>query len=113
MGFIEKLARFVAHKILTYGLRENPAKIQKDAYYAYYVLRFHPDGENLLKEIAALELKKEKKIIQKNLKNDFGTLSSAGILRVEREVGRQNYPGDIRKDIFEKFQVVREIFSAK
>lgn len=103
--------RFVVHKIVTHSLRQNFVKKQKDAYYAYYVLRFHPEPETLLKNIRELKLGEKAKIVKQSLKDSFDLPTAPGILHVEKEMGLQGIDANLRQDIFERFSELRRIFS--
>ena len=103
--------RFVVHKIVTHSLRQNPVKKQKDAYYAYYVLRFHPEPETLLKNIRELKLGEKTKIVRQSLKDSFDSLTAPGILHVEKEMGLQGIDENLRQDVFERFAALRQIFA--
>lgn len=105
--------RFVVHKILTYSLRENSAKKSKDAYYAYYILRYHPDRERLLQKISGLDLGPEAIQIKKILKKYFGSPSSIAILQIGKETGFFRTTKEQRQEIFEKFEMLRLAFDKK
>lgn len=46
--------RFVFHKLLTFTEREGQFKRDKDLYYTFYVLYFHPHAKTIVKEIRNL-----------------------------------------------------------
>lgn len=49
-------AHFIFHKLLTFPQREDPAKIGKDLYYAYFLLLTGPAHQNLFEEVRSLIL---------------------------------------------------------
>jgi hypothetical protein len=100
---------FTFHKLLTFVDRENREKLRKDLYYVYYMLRFCPKKEQLIDDVAALiKKRKEGKQVKDNLKEYFNSVDSRGPLFVEQENGPDPYIGDPRKDIFERFEKLRE-----
>lgn len=101
--------RFLLHKILTYSLRKNSVKKHKDAYYAYYILRYHPNHEELLQKIGALNLGEEANQIKRILKKHFGSHSSAAILQTGKEMGYARSTKEMRLEIFEKFKMVEKV----
>jgi len=50
-AFIPSPENYVFHKLLTFSLRPDPAKMRIDLYYTYYVLRFSPNPASLLSHI--------------------------------------------------------------
>ena len=73
------------------------------------MLRFCPQKERLAGEVAAfIKTRKEGKFVAKNLKGYFGSVDSKGPLFVEQENGPDEFIGDLRQDIFERFSKLRE-----
>lgn len=100
---------FVFHKLLTFVERENKAKLRKDLYYVYYMIRFSPTKAQLCDDVVGLikELK-EGKQVKENLKEYFGSVDSKGPLFVEQENGPDAYVANLREDAFEKFSDIRQ-----
>ena len=95
---------FVFHKLLTFIQRENKEKLRKDLYYAYYMLRFCPDGEGLAKKVKSLiNDKTEGKSVNHNIRQYFNSPDSQGSVLIEQENGPDKYIDNLRQDIFERF----------
>lgn len=100
---------FVFHKLLTFVDRENKAKLRKDLYYVYYMLRFSPTKAQLCDDVVGLiQKRKEGKQVKENLKEYFGSVDSKGPLFVEQENGPDAYVSNVREDAFEKFSGIRQ-----
>jgi hypothetical protein len=93
---------------VTFIERENKEKQAKDLYYMYFVLRYAPDVEAILEEVAQYSKEGSLKGILGNLNKFFERISSPGCLMVEKENGPDEYISDLRQDIFERFKKLRE-----
>lgn len=72
-------AHFVFHKLLTFPQREDPAKIGKDLYYAYFLLLTGPAHQNLVKEVNSLILNHPfGSLVIENISQYFEDLHSKG-----------------------------------
>jgi len=101
---IPKDSLFVFHKLLTFVQRGNEDRLRKDLYYSYYMLRFCPEKDRLMKEINSLiKLKKEGKKVDSNINRYFKHIDSKGPVLVERENGPDDFISNIRKDVYERF----------
>lgn len=101
---------FVFHKLLTFVQRENKEKLKKDLYYAYYMLRFCPEKENLVNSVGLLiKDKKEGKSAKQNIRKYFRSADSQGPILIEQENGPDEYIDDLRQDIFKRFNKLREL----
>ncbi len=99
---------FVFHKLLTFVDRENKAKLKKDLYYVYYMIRFSPTKAQLCDDVVGLIKKlKEGRQVKENLKEYFASVDSKGPLFVEQENGPDAYVANVREDAFEKFGDIR------
>ncbi len=99
---------FVFHKLLTFVDRENKAKLRKDLYYIYYMLRFSPAKARLYDDVIALiNKRKEGKRVKENLKEYFDSVDSNGPLFIEQENGPDVYIANVREDAFERFSDIR------
>lgn len=102
-------AMFVFHKLLTFVQRKNSQKFKKDLYYVYYMLRFSPDKEELIKKVNSLIKNKEQgKIVKQNIRKYFASVDSEGPLLVEQENGPDAYIDNLKQDIFERFNSLQE-----
>jgi len=100
---------FVFHKLLTFVDRENKAKLRKDLYYVYYMLRFSPTKAQLCDDVVGLiQKRKEGKQVKENLKEYLSSVDSKGPLFVEQENGPDAYVSNVREDAFEKFSGIRQ-----
>lgn len=104
-----KPSAFLYHKGVTFISREDEQKQAKDLHYMYFILRYTPDLDIILKEIS--EYKKEGyfRIVSKNLNEFFARKSSQGCLMVEKENGPDEYVDDLRQDIFERFDKLQDL----
>lgn len=101
---------FVFHKLLTFVDRENKAKLRKDLYYIYYMLRFSPEKARLYDDVIALiNKRKEGKKVKENLKEYFDSVDSNGPLFIEQENGPDVYiaNANVREDALERFSDIR------
>ena len=105
-----KPSAFLYHKGATFIERETNQEKAKDLYYMYFILRYAPDIDCILKEIVHYKKENYFKNVQRNLNGYFERKSSLGCLMVEKENGPDEYIDDIRKDIFERFETLRKLF---
>jgi hypothetical protein len=103
-----KPSAFFYHKGATFINRENKEKQAKDLYYMYFILRYAPDIDAIVEETAQYSKEGYFKSISDNLKKFFERISSPGCLLVEQENGPDEYIHDLRQDIFERFNKLRE-----
>lgn len=99
---------FLYHKGATFINRENEEKQAKDLYYMYFILRYAPDVDVILKKISQYRNEGYFADISDDLNKFFGRVSSPGCLMVERENGADEYIDNLRQDIFERFSRLRE-----
>lgn len=77
--------RFVFHKLLTFIEREGEFKRNKDLYYVFYVLYFHPNGKKLTAEVRDLIRRHPKgSKVEQNIKNYFEDFNDQGPKIVEK-----------------------------
>lgn len=108
--YCPKPAAFLYHKGATFIDRQNKEKMAKDLYYMYFVLRYAPDVDLLLKEIAQYYQKGHFVNVPETLNKFFKRVSSQGCLMVEQENGPDEYLFDVRQDIFDQFKRLRDVF---
>jgi len=103
-----KPSAFLYHKGATFINREDRLTQAKDLYYMYFILRYVPDLDILLKEVA--QYKKQGCFINitKNIEEYFKRKTSQGCLMIEKENGPDEYIDDLRYDIFERFNQLHE-----
>jgi hypothetical protein len=102
-----KPSAFLHHKGATFIDRENKQKQAKDLHYMYFILRYAPEIEVILKEISEYKKAGYFKNATGNLNKYFERISSPGCLMVEQENGPDEYIKDLRQDIFERFKRLR------
>jgi hypothetical protein len=100
---------FLYHKGETFIDRENKEKQAKDLYYMYFVLRYAPDINVVLKEVSQFKKDGYFKSVPRNLAKFFERPSSPGCLMIERENGLDEFIPDLRRDIFERFSRLLEV----
>jgi hypothetical protein len=103
-------AAYIYHKAATFVEREDDLKRAKDLFYIYFVLRYAPDVEALLKEVHKFYKAGYLPQAAGNLKKYFERKSSQGCLMVEKENGPDGFVEDLRADIFERFSALRAQF---
>lgn len=103
-----KPSTFLYHKGATFIDRENEEKQAKDLYYMYFILRYAPDIDLILKEISQYRKKGYLMGVSDNINNFFERASSQGCLLIEQENGPDEYIYDVRQDIFDRFKELRE-----
>ena len=74
----------------------------------YFILRYAPDRDTILKEITQYYKQGYFKDVPKNLSSYFERKTSKGCLMVEKENGPDEYIDDLRQDIFERFDNLRK-----
>ena len=105
--YCPKPSAFLYHKGATFIDRETEQKLTKDLHYMYFILRYAPDIDEILKEIAQYQKEGYFKGISKNLNEYFARISSQGCLMVEKENGPDEFIDNLRQDIFERFNKLR------
>ena len=103
-----KPSAFLYHKGATFTEREDEQKQAKDLHYMYFILRYTPDIETVLKEAGEYSRKGLLKEVSRNLDKYFSGKTGNGCLMVEKENGPDPYVSDLREDIFERFKKLRK-----
>jgi hypothetical protein len=104
-----KPSAFLYHKAATFIHRDDEQKQAKDLHYIYFMLRYAPDLDAILKEVVQYKKKGYFKDVLQNLDRYFARKTSSGCLMVEKENGPDEYIDDLRQDIFERFRNLREV----
>ncbi|HMQ11016.1 MAG TPA: GSU2403 family nucleotidyltransferase fold protein [Oligoflexia bacterium] len=99
---------FIFHKLLTFVERQGQFKREKDLYYAYFMLLFHSDNEQVSQEIKQLILKKPQgKTVEKNIKNYFDDEFDQGPRIIGQQIKAtsiQTFVKDVQQDSFERLR---------
>ena len=103
-----KPSAFLYHKGATFIDRENQEKQAKDLYYMYFILRYAPDIDEILKEVSQYREKGYLKGVADNVNKFFERVSSQGCLLIEQENGPDEFIHDVRQDIFDRFKGLRD-----
>lgn len=104
-----KPSAFLYHKGATFIYRENKEKQAKDLYYMYFILRYAPDIDAILKEVSQYRKKGYLMDVPDNINKFFERVSSQGCLLIEEENGSDEYIRDVRQDIFDRFNGLKEV----
>lgn len=104
-----KPSAFLYHKGATFIDRENKEKQAKDLYYMYFILRYAPNVDEILKEVSQYKKKGYLPSVTNNVNKFFERVSSQGCLLIEQENGPDEYIHDVRQDIFERFKDLGEV----
>ena len=100
---------FIFHKLLTFIQRENKEKLKKDLYYVYYMMRFCPKKDDLIDAVISLiRSRKVGERVKQNLDEYFSSVDSKGPLFVEEENGPDIYIDDLKQDIFDRLNKLRQ-----
>jgi len=103
-----KPSAFLYHKGATFIYRENKERQAKDLYYMYFILRYAPDIDLILKEVSQYREKWYLMDVPGNIDKFFERVSSQGCLLIEEENGSDEYIHDVRQDIFDRFNGLKE-----
>lgn len=101
-------SQYVFHKLLTFADRTPESKKGKDLYYAYFVLRFHPDAGTFSKTVSKLiQSHLMGKTAKKNIRDHFEDAHAVGpalIFEATKMSSLATLGIDIQKDAFERIQ---------
>ena len=106
-----KPSAFLYHKGATFFNREEKLKQAKDLHYMYFILRYTPNLDIILAEVAEYKKKGYFIDISKDIKRYFERKTSQGCLMIEKENGPDEYIDDLRQDIFERFNKLLEFLN--
>jgi len=104
-----KPSAFLYHKGVTFKDRENKAKLAKDLYYMYFILRYAEDLDVILNEIRQYYDKGYFLNEFVHIRDYFKRKTSPGCLMVEQENGPDEYIENVRNDIFNRFNQFIEL----
>lgn len=101
-------AAFLFHKGGTFLEREDDIKRAKDLFYMYFILRYAPDEAGIFKMVRQYKEEGYFSNASADIGKYFKQKSSTGCLMVEKENGPDDYIEDVREDILERFNRLRE-----
>jgi len=99
---------FFYHKAITFLMRSAEFKRDKDLFYAYFILKFHPDKAALLAVLAGLKKDEYFSVFHENIREYLSDYSSPGYLILRPFLRGWIAEGSINGEIQNTF---KEIFS--
>ena len=87
--------------------------IRSGRHFIYFILRYGPDKDEIYHEIARYLKEEYQEGLVERFDKYFGMISADGCIMVEEENGPDIYIDDLRKDIFNRFAEVRELFNKR
>lgn len=106
---VPRPAIFLFHKGITFVTREADWKRDKDLFYVYYVLKFHPKREKLIEELGALKKTEYFEAFADNLREYVKDMSSAGYLMLRPFIEKMGITKDINEEISLTFKELLHI----
>ena len=103
-----KPSAYLYHKGATFVERESKENQAKDLYYMYFILRYSPDIDLILREMSLYRKEGYLISVKDNINIFFERISSQGCLLVEQENGPDDFILDVRQDIFDRFKRLKE-----
>lgn len=100
---------FFYHKVITFVMRSAHFKRDKDLFYAYFILKFHPNKEELLRSLADLKKDDYFHAFQQNIKEYLSDFSSPGYLILRPFLRSWMEETAINQEIHNTFSGVFEI----
>lgn len=97
---------FFYHKAITFVMRSAKFKRDKDLFYAYFILKFHPDRESLVKVLAGMKKNEYFNAFRENIREYLSGLSSPGYLILRPFLREWTEEGKINQDIQETFEPI-------
>lgn len=103
-------AAFLYHKGVTFVMRSNETKRDKDLFYVYFVLKFCPDRKELLQTLSGFEGDEYVENFRRNLREYLSNVAQPGyrMLRpfVRRWVGERKINEEIKAVFHELFRIL-------
>ena len=99
---------FICHKCATFTDRIDRQKMAKDLYYAYFVLRYAPDAEEITAEMRGYSTAPLYAKAMANLRKYFAGETGRGYAMVAQENGPDYYIDDLAADIRARFFKITE-----
>lgn len=103
---------FLYHKGITFVMRSADFKRDKDLFYVYFVLRFHPDRDKLLDALSRFKKDEHFQAFKENIKEYLSDISSPGYLILRPYLRAWIDENDINADINETFSTVLNILES-
>lgn len=97
---------FLYHKGITFVMRSAKFKRDKDLFYVYFILRFHPDRVKILEALKRFKKDDYFQAFKENIKEYLSSISSPGYLILRPFLQTTMAESDINRDIEETFSAV-------
>ena len=101
---------FLYHKGITFVMRSAEFKRNKDLFYLYFILRFHPDREKILDALKRFKQDDYFQAFKENIKEYLSDISSPGYLILRPFLQSSIAESEINADIKETFSSVLKLF---
>jgi hypothetical protein len=101
---------FFYHKSITFVMRSEEFKRDKDLFYAYFILKFHPDKAALLATLAGLKKDEYFSAFRENIREYLSEYSSPGYLILRPFLRGWIEEGSINGEIQNAFKEIFELF---
>ena len=100
---------FFYHKAVTFVMRSAKFKRNKDLFYAYFILKFHPDRESLVKTLAGMKKDEYFRAFRENIREYLSDSSSPGYLILRPFLRGWIEEGKVNQEISEIFEPLLKI----
>ena len=100
---------FFYHKAITFVMRSAKFKRDKDLFYAYFILKFHPDRESLVRTLAGMKKDEYFRAFRENIREYLSDSSSPGYLILRPFLRSWMEEGKVNQEITEIFSPVLKI----
>ncbi len=94
---------FLYHKGITFVMRSQDFKRDKDLFYVYFMLRFHPDRKKLLDALKTFKKDDYFQAFKQNIKEYLADVASPGYLILRPFLRTSMLESDINADITDTF----------
>ena len=101
---------FFYHKAITFVMRSEDFKRDKDLFYAYFMLKFHPDKAALLAALAGLKNDEYFSAFRENILEYLSDFASQGYLILRPFLRGWIEEGSINEEIQNTFKEIFELF---
>jgi len=100
---------FFYHKAITFVMRSAKFKRDKDLFYAYFILKFHPDKKSLIASLTGIKRDEYFKAFRENIREYLSDLSSPGYLILRPFLRGWIEEGSINADIQSTFSEILDL----
>jgi hypothetical protein len=100
---------FLFHKGITFVMRSNEVKRDKDLFYVYFILKFCPDRKELLKSLNHFEKHELMETFRQNINDYLSDISKPGYLMLRPFVKRWEEERNINNEIKSIFDTLFQV----